>query len=398
MLNFIKNKISYIIIFAISLAFSLVYFLLMWGKDVISSFVLCLCLLVAGGVCRLFAKKFGVASVTATVTAVVVYWAYVVSRSGVYILLDLVDLLTLLVPTIYITAVMSMFALGDMTVSILLHLLKSKRKNQEDAEDNRGYSKAALITYPIFAFCAFAFGMVIFIIKAEEITMPSPPGIWFGPVIDLVFIMLAALGLFFVAAIIIGALMNNKAKLSFLLIIAISMPIFQFCTADSLFFYGQPLHFTIEEGGIFYPIYESKNTNSHFEGKHDRYDIREHCHFVHSEAIAYGRGPLFNCIIGHLDATAQPSHYMIEVDAGFGSKVEYFEVYLTPRSDIKPEQISIWIEEEDTDLRFTSFKGARVELSREDLPDGRIKLMLLPIVDPNVERGDTRVVLNYDIE
>ena len=89
---------------------------------------------------------------------------------------------------------------------------------------------------------------------------------------------------------------------------------------------------------------------------------------------------------------------MIEVDAGFGSKVEYFEVYLTPRSDIKPEQVRIWVDEEDTDLRFTSFKGARVELSREDLPDGRIKLILLPIVDTNVERGHTRVVLNYDIE
>jgi hypothetical protein len=293
---------------------------------------------------------------------------------------------------------MSLFAFGDMTVSIFLYLLKSKRKKQEEAGDNRGYSKAALITYPIFAFCAFAFGMVLFIMKAEEITMPSPPGSWFGPAITLLFIMLAALGLFFFAAIIISALMDKKAKISFLLIIAISMPIFQFCTANSLFFYGQPLHSTIEEGGIFYPIYESKNTNSHFENKHEEKDIWKHCHFVHSEAIAYGRGPLFNCIIGHLDATAQPSHYMIEVNAGFGSKVEYFEVYLTPRSDIKPEQVRIWVDEEDTDLRFTSFKGARVELSREDLPDGRIKLMLLPIVDPNVERGDTRVVLNYDIE
>ncbi|MBE6593731.1 MAG: hypothetical protein E7642_07040 [Ruminococcaceae bacterium] len=395
MLNFIKNKISYVIIFAISLALSLVYFLLMLDKDIINSFVLCLCLIAIGGVCRLFAKKFGVASVTATVTAVVVYWVYAAINSGGYVFLAL---LNLLFPTIFIVAVMTLFAFGDMTVSIFLYLLKSKRKKQEEAGDNRGYSKAALITYPIFAFCAFAFGMVLFIIKAEEITMPSPPGSWFGPAITLLFIMLAALGLFFVAAIIISALMDKKAKISFLLIIAISMPIFQFCTANSLFFYGQPLHFTIEEGGIFYPIYESKNTNSHFENKHDRYDIWKHCHFVHSEVIAYGRGSLFNCIIGHLDATAQPSHYMIEVDAGFGSKVEYFEVYLTPRSDIKPEQISIWIEEEDTDLRFTSFKGARVELSREDLPDGRIKLILLPIVDPNVERGDTRVVLNYDIE
>ena len=58
MINFIKNKISYIIIFAISLALSLVYFLLMWGKDVINSFVLCLCLIAIGGVCRLVAKKF----------------------------------------------------------------------------------------------------------------------------------------------------------------------------------------------------------------------------------------------------------------------------------------------------------------------------------------------------
>lgn len=395
MINFIKNKISYIIIFAISLALSLVYFLLMWGKDVISSFVLCLSLLVAGGVCRLFAKKFGVASVTATVTATAVWWGYVAVKSVGY---SFPDLLQVFFSTLYIVATMSLFAFGDMTVSILLYLFKDKCNKQEDDGENSAHSKAELIVYPIFAFCAFFFGMTLFIVKAEEIIMPTPPGVWFGPSITLLFILVVGIGLFALAAFIIRALMSQKIKISFLLVIAMAMPILQFCTANSLFFYGQPLHSTIEEGGIFYPIYESKNTNSHFEDKHDRYDIREHCHFVHSEAIAYGRGPLFNCFIGHLNATSQPSHYMIGVDAGFGSKVEYFEVYLTPRSDIKPEQISIWIEEEDTDLRFTSFKGARVELSREDLPDGRIKLILLPIVDTNVERGDTRVVLNYDIE
>ncbi len=232
-LNFIKSKISYIIIFAISLALSLTYFLLIWGKDRLSSFLLCLCLLVAGGVCRLFAKKFGVASVTATVTATVVYWTCVVIRAGAYIFLDL---LTLLVSTLYIVAVMSVFGFGDMAVSVLLDVFKSKRKKNGGTAENRQYSKTELIIYPIFAFCAFAFGMVMFIIKAEEITTPTPPGAWFGPAITLLFILLAAIGLFAVAAIIIKALMERKIKISFLLIIAMSMPIFQFCTVNSLFF------------------------------------------------------------------------------------------------------------------------------------------------------------------
>lgn len=364
MINFIKNKISYIIIFAISLALSLVYFLLMWNKDVINSFVLCLCLFVAGAVCRLFAKKFGVASLTATVTAVAVYWVYAGIRSGAYIFFDL---LTLIVSTLYIVFIMSMFALGDMTVSILLYLLKGKSKKDGETTNGKTYSRTELILYPIFAFCAFTFGMVLFIIKAEEITMPSPPGSWFGPAITLLFIMLAALGLFFFAAIIIGALMNNKAKLSFLLIIAISMPIFQFCTANSLFFYGQPLHSTIEEGGIFYPIYESRNTLASGSD-----DVEGEAHFVYLEATAYGRGIEFFCGVSYDNYNDKRNHD-IGLDAGFESKVEYFELYVTPRSDIAPEDVEFYAH-----YGYYSLPEDRFEITSEVLDDGRIKLKIIP--------------------
>ena len=364
MLNFIKNKISYIIIFAISLPLSLTYFLLIWGKDRLSSFLLCLCLLVAGGVCRLFAKKFGVASLTAIATAVAVYWVYAAISSGGYVFLAL---LNLLFPTIYIVAVMSVFALGDMTVSILLYLFKGKCKKGGEAEKSKTYSRTELILYPIFAFCAFAFGMVLFIIKAEEITTPSPPGSWFGPAITMVFILLAAIGLFFFAAIIISALMDKKAKISFLIIIAISRPIFQFCTADSLFFYGQPLHFTIEEGGIFYPIYESRN-----EIASSSDDVQGEGHFTHLEANAYGRGIEFFCGVSYDNYNDKLSH-RIWLDAGFESKVEYFELYVTPRSDIAPEDVEFYAYYDYYSLPEDSF-----EISSEVLDDGRIKLKIIP--------------------
>jgi hypothetical protein len=166
----------------------------MWGKDVINSFVLCLCLIAAGAVCRLVAKKFGVASITTTVTAVAVWWVYFVIRTGGLAFLALFQMLA---STLYIVVTMSLFAFGDMTVSILLYLLKGKSKKDGETTKDKTYSRTELILYPIFAFCAFTFGMVLFIIKAEEITMPSPPGSWFGPAITLLFIMLAALGLFF---------------------------------------------------------------------------------------------------------------------------------------------------------------------------------------------------------
>ena len=148
--------------------------------------------------------------------------------------------------------------------------------------------------------------------------------------------MLAALGLFFFAAIIISALMDKKAKISFLLIIAISMPIFQFCTASSLFFDGQPLHFTIEEGGIFYPIYESRN-----EIASGSCDVKGAGHFTHLEANAYGRGIEFFCGVSYDNYNDKRNHD-IGLDAGFESKVEYFELYVTPRSDIAPEDVEFY--------------------------------------------------------
>ena len=364
MINFIKNKISYIIIFAISLALSLTYFLLLWGKDAISSFVLCLSLLVAGGVCRLFAKKFGAASVTATVTATAVWWGYVAVKSVGY---SFPDLFQVFFSTLYIVATMSLFAFGDMTVSIFLYLLKSKRKKQEEAGDNRGYSKAALITYPIFAFCAFAFGMVLFIIKAEEITMPSPPGSWFGPAITLLFILVSGIGLFALAAFIIRALMSQKIKISFLLVIAMAMPILQFCTANSLFFYGQPLHFTIEEGGIFYPIYESRNTLASGSD-----DVEGEAHFVYLEATAYGRGIEFFCGVSYDNYNDKRNHD-ITLAAGFESKVEYFELYVTPRSDIAPEDVEFYAH-----YGYYSKPEDSFEITSEVLDDGRIKLKIIP--------------------
>ena len=124
------------------------------------------------------------------------------------------------------------------------------------------------------------------------------------------------------------------------------------------------------------------------DNKHEDKDIWKHCHFVYSEVIAYGRGPLFESSIYHLAASAQPSHYMIAVEAGIGSKVEYFEVYLTPRSDVKPEQVRIWVDK-------SSFE--RVELSSEVLSDGRIKLTLITVADPDFTNIKTAVGLNYEI-
>jgi hypothetical protein len=364
MINFIKNKISYIIIFAISLALATAYFLLMWGKDVINSFVLCLCLIAAGAVCRLVAKKFGVASITATVTAVAVWWVYFVIRTGGLAFLAPFQMLA---STLYIVVTMSLFAFGDMTVSILLYLLKGKSKKDGETTKGKTYSRTELILYPIFAFCAFTFGMVLFIIKAEEITMPSPPGSWFGPAITLLFIMLAALGLFFFAAVIIKALMAQKIRISFLLVIAVSMSVFQFCTANSLFFYGQPLHSTIEEGGIFYPIYESRNTLASGSD-----DVEGEAHFVYLEATAYGRGIEFFCGVSYDNYNDKRNHD-ITLAAGFESKVQYFELYVTPRADIAPESVEFYAHYGYYSLPEDSF-----EISSEVLDDGRIKLKIIP--------------------
>ena len=267
------------------------------------------------------------------------------------------------------------------------------RTDDEKKKDRR----IKLIVYPSFICSILMINFLLFILKAEEIYMPTS-----AATMGAGFIVLATnaalICIFAVVAIALKMIFNKKIKFSILILCALMLPTAQRQIHDKLFDYGGILHSTIEEGGIFYPIYESRNTTSRAEDKHEQKDIWKHCHFVHSEVIAYGRGPLFESSIYHLDATAQPSHYMIAVDAGFGSIVEYFEVYLTPRSDVKPEQVRIWVDEEDDDLRFTDFTGARVELSSEILPDGRIKLTLVPIVDHDIVRGDTIVVLNYDIE
>jgi hypothetical protein len=270
---------------------------------------------------------------------------------------------------------------------------EDERTDDEKKKDRR----IKLIVYPAFVCSLLIINFVIFVFKAEEIYMPPPPGSYFWG-LDSLIVNVMLICIFAVVAIALKMIFNKKIKFSILILCALMLPTAQSQIHDKLFDYGGILHSTIEEGGIFYPIYESMSKIDSADNKHEDKDIWKHCHFVYSEVIAYGRGPLFESSIYHLDATAQPSHYMIAVDAGFGSIVEYFEVYLTPRSDVKPEQVRIWVDEEDDDLRFTDFRGARVELSSEILPDGRIKLTLVPIVDHDIVRGDTMVVLNYDIE
>ena len=261
---------------------------------------------------------------------------------------------------------------------------EDERADDEKKKDRR----IKLIVYPTFIFSLVIINFTLFIVMAEKIFMPPPPGSYFWG-LDSLIVSVILICLSLIVAIALKMIFNKKIKVSILILCALMLPTAQSQINDKLFDYGGIFHSAIEEGGIFYPIYELRNTTSRAENKHEDKDIWKHCHFVYSEVIAYGRGPLFHCVIGHLDATAQPSHYMICVDAGFGSKVEYFEVYLTPRSDVKPEQVRIWVDK-------SSFE--RVELSSEVLSDGRIKLTLVPIVDPNIERGYTRVTLNYDVQ
>lgn len=261
---------------------------------------------------------------------------------------------------------------------------EDERADDEKKKDRR----IKLIVYPTFIFSLVIINFILFIVMAEKIFMPPPPGSYFWG-LDSLIVRVILICLSLIVAIALKMIFDKKIKVSILILCALMLPTAQNQINDKLFDYGGIFHSAIEEGGIFYPVYELRNTTSRFEDKHEQKDIWKHCHFVHSEVIAYGRGPFFHCVIGHLDATAQPSHYMICVDAGFGSKVEYFEVYLTPRSDVKPEQVRIWVDK-------SSFE--RVELSSEVLSDGRIKLTLVPIVDPNIERGYTRVTLNYDVQ
>ena len=381
MLNFIKNKISYVITFVISLVLVLTYFLLIWEKDRLSSLYLCLCLIAAGSICRLFAKKFGVASITTTVTAVAVWCVYFVIRTGGLAFLALFQMLA---STLYIVVTMSLFAFGDMVASVLLDLFRSK-KNKEN-EENKRYTVAELFIYPIFTFCAFLFGILLFILDAERITMPTPPGSWFGPSITNVFILIASIGLFAVAAVIIKALMAQKIRISFLLVIAVSMSVFQFCTANSLFFHGQPLHSTIEEGGIFYPIYESRNTLASGSD-----DVDGEAHFVYLEATAYGRGIEFFCGVSYDNYNDKRNHD-ITLAAGFESKVEYFEVYVTPRSDIAPEDVEFYAHYGYYSLPEDSF-----EITSEVLDDGRIKLNIIPHWVQTEGGRDSIVELKWNI-
>jgi hypothetical protein len=262
---------------------------------------------------------------------------------------------------------------------------EDERADDEKKKDRR----IKLIVYTSFICSLLIINFLLFILKAEEIFVPSYPPYYFGGALIGLAINVVMICIFAVVAIALKKILDKKIKFSILILCALILPTAQSQINDKLFDYGGIFHSAIEEGGIFYPIYELRNTTSRAEDKHEQKDIWKHCHFVHSEVIAYGRGPLFESSIYHLDATAQPSHYMIAVDAGIGSKVEYFEVYLTPRSDVKPEQVRIWVDK-------SSFE--RVELSSEVLSDGRIKLTLVPIVDPNIERGYTRVTLNYDVQ
>jgi hypothetical protein len=261
---------------------------------------------------------------------------------------------------------------------------EDERADDEKKKDRR----IKLIVYTSFICSLLIINFLLFILKAEEIFVPSYPPYYFGGALIGLVINVVMICIFAVVAIALKMIFNKKIKVSILILCALILPTAQSQIHDKLFEYGGIFHSAIEEGGIFYPIYELRNTTSRAEDKHEQKDIWKHCHFVHSEVIAYGRGPLFESSIYHLDATAQPSHYMIAVDAGIGSKVEYFEVYLTPRSDVKPEQVRIWVDK-------SSFE--RVELSSEVLSDGRIKLTLITVADPDFTNIKTAVGLNYEI-
>ena len=258
------------------------------------------------------------------------------------------------------------------------------RTDDEKKKDRR----IKLIVYPSFICSILMINFLLFILKAEEIFVPSYPPYYFGGALIVLVINVVMICIFAVVAIALKKILGKKIKFSILILCALILPTAQSQINDKLFDYGGIFHSAIEEGGIFYPIYELRSTTSRAEDKHEQKDIWKHCHFVHSEVIAYGRGPLFESSIYHLFPADQPSHCMIAVDAGIGSKVEYFEVYLTPRSDVKPEQVRIWVDR-------SSFE--RVELSSEVLSDGRIKLTLITVADPDFANIKTAVGLNYEI-
>ena len=261
---------------------------------------------------------------------------------------------------------------------------EDERADDEKKKDRR----IKLIVYTSFICSLLIINFLLFILKAEEIFVPSYPPYYFGGALIVLVINVVMICIFAVVAITLKKILDKKIKFSILILCALILPTVQSQINDKLFDYGGIFHSAIEEGGIFYPIYELRSTTSHAEDKHEQKDIWKHCHFVHSEVIAYGRGPLFESSIYHLIPADQQSHYMIAVDAGIGSKVEYFEVYLTPRSDVKPEQVRIWVDK-------SSFE--RVELSSEVLSDGRIKLTLITVADPDFANIKTAVGLNYEI-
>lgn len=291
-----------------------------------------------------------------------------------------------------------LLALAGRKIYVAIHRKRYGFDPADDLEDFEEHERAddekkkdrriKLIVYTSFICSLLIINFLLFILKAEEIFVPSYPPYYFGGALIGLVINVVMICIFAVVAIALKKILDKKIKFSILILCALILPTAQSQINDKLFDYGGIFHSAIEEGGIFYPIYELRNTTSRAEDKHEQKDIWKHCHFVHSEVIAYGRGPLFESSIYHLDATAQPSHYMIAVDAGIGSKVEYFEVYLTPRSDVKPEQVRIWVDK-------SSFE--RVELSSEVLSDGRIKLTLITVADPDFTNIKTAVGLNYEI-